>query len=134
MSERTITIKIRHEEDLRQLQQLLLDAPSKLREQLQQVIIKGAQKIRDDARSNAPVKTGYLRSWIRTRTTSEGAAIYSSAPYSWYVEQGHLTAAKHIPVRFIPGQYFMKNAVDMNVPLITAELDQTVLDYFSKFK
>jgi hypothetical protein len=39
------------------------------------------------ARAQAPVKTGYLRSSIRSERTSNGAALIAEAPYALYVDK-----------------------------------------------
>lgn len=54
-----------------------------LREPTDQLFKAGAMM----ARANAPVKTGYLRSSIRSDRTAFGATLLAEAPYALYVDK-----------------------------------------------
>lgn len=126
-----ISIKVHKQSDLKLLYNLVADAPEAIKEQAIEIVVNGARVIARDARILAPVRTGFLRRWIWSRRTSYGAGVYASAPYSYFVEKGHLTAAKWIPMRFIPGQFFMKNSFDANIPWINRQVEQAGIEYFA---
>lgn len=125
-------VKVHRQQHLEKLHQILMEAPQQLQAEGRQILIEGARDIATDARAFAPLRTGFLRHWIWSRSTAYGAGVYSSAFYSYFVERGHRTAAKHIPIRFIPGQFFMKRAVDLNEPRIRVRLENMVLQHFER--
>src|SRR5262245_16417073 len=54
------------------------------------------------ARSESPVRTGFLRSSIKSEATSTGAVLMAEAPYAAFVDQG---------TRYMKARPFFTNAV-----------------------
>lgn len=68
-----------------------------------------ATSIERNAKMNAPVVTGNLRSKIRKRKIANGYGVYSEASYGGYVETG---------TRYFAGRHYMKRAIDREMPEI----------------
>jgi len=79
-------------------------------EQAGQGIEMAAKEMRDEAKANAPVKTGYLRDHIGYYTLGKPttqAIVESTAFYSQFQEYG---------TRYMAGRYFMRNAMMTVLP------------------
>ena len=70
-----------------------------------EIAVEIAERVAEDARQLAPVRTGQLRDSIRVEATREGAEVGTDVEYAPYVEYGH---------RGVPPHPFLGPAVEMH--------------------
>ena len=110
-----------HGEPHRRLAQELHSAAGRVGADMANVIRKGASDIERDAKINAPVDTGFLRSSISTDYTGDGrtrsmtAEIGPTASYALYVEFG---------TSRMRAQPYLFPATDRHEPAILAAMAQ----------
>jgi HK97 gp10 family phage protein len=89
-----------------------------------EALMAGAEKLRDRAKENAPVKTGFLRDSIEAVKTDKGAEVVVNANYGIYVEFG---SSKW------EGHPFLRPAVDTNqAEIVKAVSNQVTKEVKSK--
>lgn len=78
----------------------------------QMALMEVAEDIAEDARNNAPVKTGRLRDSIESVPVGSGARVIAATPYAGFVEFG---------TDKMEGRAFIGRAIDQNLgKLVTA--------------
>lgn len=86
------------------LQRLIEDYP----EAVGQALLRIADRVLQTSDVLVPVRTGFLKSSMGVRQDSNfQVTFYSTAPYAYYVEFGHMTRGHK---RFVPAQLFMTRA------------------------
>lgn len=69
------------------------------------------KQIAEEAKANAPVRTGRLRASIEDKPQIDGSIVEASAPYAGWQEFGN---------RYMTGKGFMSNAVNRVVDKLIA--------------
>ena len=86
---------------------------------------EGARQIALSAQNKAPKRTGYMASQIM----AEGSIVIGRATYTSYVEKGHHTRGGG---RWIAGQFFMKQAVEENLPSIRDRIAERIREELTR--
>lgn len=110
----TLDLKVRN---LAELRRLMVNAPIELKQEIVQILIDEARQVANEAKSNAPIKTGELRDSIQAVPGIDGAKIEATAPHAIYQEARY---------------HFMKNALESAKPRIRQRIEQAIVNYFMR--
>jgi len=88
------------------------------------IIQEGGESIEEDAKANAPIRTGLLRASIYHQVTDmTGLEVGAWAPYAAFIEYG--TSKR-------PAQPFLEPAIIENQPMIQEQIDTMVAERMSQ--
>jgi len=116
-----IIINCREDLNMKRVADLMNQAPDELKTRILQIFREEGAIIRDDAKANAPVKTGKLRDLIMMRETPTGVEVVEAAPYAVYQEFG---------TKFIQPRHFLTTAFKLRHPAIKEKITLTLTEYF----
>jgi len=105
-----INVRIRIEVDPEVIRKLTDMAKLK---NIPKAIAEGTKEIWEQARANAPVRTGALRNSITMKAAGLKGTVTPGVYYAVFVELGHrIVAWGHDTGRWWPGVFYLKRAVD----------------------
>lgn len=116
-----IIINCRRDVSMERISILMNSVPDELKDKITEILRREAEEIRDEARAEAPVKTGVLRDLIISRDTPSGAEVIGGAYYTGFQEWGTI----HINPLF-----FMTKAFRRYQPILTRKIQQKIIDHF----
>lgn len=116
-----IVINVRRNVSMKRLAVVLSSVPDELKEKILAIFREEGMAIRDDAKANAPVKTGRMRDLIILRDTPTGVEIVGCAPYTGYQELG---------TRYIEPRLFITKAFNAHERILGWKIQQAIIDSF----
>lgn len=130
-------------EGLERLRDYFKSAPKRVKQELDRASKRSALRVQREARQQAPVDTGRLRSSIALKLLSFGAEIWPKAKYGLWVHEGTGVHARNGGGRTKPWVYkrsdgrfvrtigtkanpFMERAAKLSEPLVRQEFEDAI--------